>query len=389
MQKPDKPFEGFPLYPHGSGYWAKKIRGKTIYFGTWGEPEAALAKYQEEKDFWESGIDPRHGIHSSALASVSPEVGVRLGDGCNLFLDSVEARVGTGSLSQRSYADYKQTLARLLTILNRYTPINSISIQEWIRVHRELSKGRGPVSIGQDITRIKTCFKWLAKNDLIKEPRYGSDFKKPAKVEVRRARANSGRKWFSREEITSLLAGSSPALRAMILLGVNCGFGNGDCSQLLAEWLDLKNGWVDFDRPKTGTERRCKLWPETIAAVRAYQKVRPKLKAKWLFVTKYGNQWSKPDTSECAISREFQKLCRETGNHIPGRGFYGLRRTFETIAGGTKDQVAVDYVMGHLDHSMGGVYRQMIDDSRLEAVAEYMRAWVFAKPEKKAAKKKG
>ena len=46
-QKPEKPYEGFPLFPHATGRWAKKIRGSFHYFGPPDDPDGALAKYLE------------------------------------------------------------------------------------------------------------------------------------------------------------------------------------------------------------------------------------------------------------------------------------------------------------------------------------------------------
>jgi hypothetical protein len=36
--------------------------------------------------------------------------------------------------------------------------------------------------------------------------------------------------------------------------------------------------------------------------------------------------------------------------------------------------------MGHADPSMGGHYRERIDDARLQAVSDHVRQWLFGKP---------
>jgi integrase len=82
-------------------------------------------------------------------------------------------------------------------------------------------------------------------------------------------------------------------------------------------------------------------------------------------------------TKNDAITYEFRKLAKDAGIYRPGLSFYAFRHTFATVAGETRDQVAVDAIMGHIRDDMASVYRERISDERLRAVSEYVRGWVF------------
>jgi integrase len=166
----------------------------------------------------------------------------------------------------------------------------------------------------------------------------------------------------------------------MILLGVNCGFGNADCGTLPLSALDLDGGWVNYHRPKTGITRRCALWPETVEALRESLARSPKAKAEGdaglVFLRAKGGSWHKK-IEDNPVSKEMRKLLNLLG--INGcRNFYALRHTFETIGGEAKDQVAVDHIMGHARDDMASVYRERISDERLKAVTDHVRAWLLA-----------
>lgn len=96
--------------------------------------------------------------------------------------------------------------------------------------------------------------------------------------------------------------------------------------------FSARRGWLDYPRPKTAIDRRCKLWPETLEAVKASiaKRTSPKNEdhSELVFITKYGGSWNK-DTSDNPISNEMAKLLKRLGLHRPGVAFYALRHTFE------------------------------------------------------------
>ena len=84
-------------------------------------------------------------------------------------------------------------------------------------------------------------------------------------------------------------------MRAMILLGINCGMGNTDVAELPQTALDLRAGILSYPRPKTGIQRRAVMWSETVEALKAAVAQRPKPKNpdddRLTFLTKYGHAW--------------------------------------------------------------------------------------------------
>ena len=142
----------------------------------------------------------------------------------------------------------------------------------------------------------------------------------------------------------------------------------------------LLTTWLDYPGPKTAIERKSPLWPETVEAVQEAISQSPKpLQAEnkcLVFITRYRNQWG-----DNAITKEMRKLLDKLNLYRPGLGFYALRHTFETIAGETRDQVAVNHIMGHSDSTMAGVYRECIFDERLLADTDFIRGWLFKEGE--------
>ena len=66
---------------------------------------------------------------------------------------------------------------------------------------------------------------------------------------------------FSIEQVRALLDLAAPNLKAAVMLGINGGFGNTDCSALPEAAIDFERAIIYFERPKTAVRRILPLWP--------------------------------------------------------------------------------------------------------------------------------
>jgi len=284
-EKPAKPRPDFPLFPHATGRWAKKIKGKLHYFGPWADTDAALARYVEERDDLYAGRKPRRKGD-----------GLTVKDLVNKFLVAKKARVDAGELALGTFGDQYKPCKRVLSVFGGSRLVEDLAPDDFEHLRTNIAKTYGKLSRKVEIKRVRSVFRYAYEARLVDAPvRFGPGFVGPSRRELRCERQQNGPRMFEAVEIKTMLAAASVPVNAMILLGVNCGFGNTDVANLTVQNLDLQGGWCNYPRPKTGISRRCPLWPETVKAIVAALEVRPKPQDKadndLVFVTPAGQRW--------------------------------------------------------------------------------------------------
>jgi len=379
--KPQKPHPDWPLTANGNGQWSKKIKGRVYYFGPWSDPGAALDEWLRVKDDLLAGRNPAPKSGGFTVKDLS-----------NHFLTNKKALLDQGEIGPKMFSEWHRLTDRLVAFFQN-RPVESISPQDFQEFRSKLAADLSPGTLRKLITMTRSVFDFGFNNGHLEKPvRYGTQFKAPSKRIMRLERKKRPRRMFEANEIRTMLGTADDQLRAMILLGVNCGFGQSDCARLTRPDIDLDGGWVDFHRNKTGIDRRCPLWPETLEALRKVESSRPNPNepehANLVFITKYGRPWVRGQESFKtpgkyveidSVAQELRKLMKRC-NLPSGRGFYALRHGFETIAGESRDQVCVDFLMGHSPRAddMGAVYREGISDERLKAVTDLVWEWLFS-----------
>jgi len=309
------------------------------------------------------------------------------------FLASKKADVDSFELSPRTYAEYCRAVTALCNTLGPDREFGTLGPVDFEQLYRALAPTRGILALARDITMIRTACKYFVESLDAPSVKFGLKFKAPGQLARRKhrnkLREERGARMFQPCELRGLIANAPRSLKAMILLGLNAGFGNTDCAYLPTKAIDFETGWLSFPRHKTAVERRIPLWEETRRALWDCKQVRHKPRAPEHATLLFINPAGKPCiTTQLkregvisiydGVSVAFRCLLNCLDLYRPGRSFYTLRHIFETVASETKDQVAVDAIMGRADNSMAAAYREHIGDDRLLSVTRHVHSWLLS-----------
>jgi len=352
----------FPLTLHPTGQYCKKIRGKLYYFGT--NKKQALKRYLEQAASLHAGkpLQPESGSNALTIKML-----------CNMYLDHQAARAAIGEIKARHLYDQTVLLRDFAGFVGPDRLVSEVSTMD-LQLYRKrlIATGKALNTVNNRITAVKSMYHWGLENEVI-------DVAPRLRAIKKTAPKKNERPIFTDAQINKLLETASEQMKAMILLGLNCGFGCTDCAELRWKHLDLKNGRVSFPRGKTGIRRNLPLWPETIQALKALPR-----RGELVFCTKRGNPWvraikavdddgSVRYSNNNEISKAFSKLMKKAGIQAEkGVGFYTLRRTAATLAARSGDPFAVQRLLGHADLKMATTYVQDVSE-QTDRVVNQMR----------------
>lgn len=393
---PVKPYEGFPLFPHRNGQWAKKVKGSLHYFGSWrDDPKgaAALRDWLGRQDAIQAGLD-RLRVSSGVGGHV-------LRDLLAAYLTDCRTRTTAGELSLETFKDRMKELPAFAKAVGMDAQVAALKPEHFSQYNTILVTERklGRHARKRVIAYIKSMLNWGAGQGWYPTPAYGNGFTAPdtSPDAMRQAKARAGVQDFSKLIITgaqvdTLVAHANRQYAAIILLGVNCGLGPADLGRLRWRHVNMETGALDMPRGKTGTERHGYLWKRTrkaMLACRTLKHNKADLEKNGPEALVFRTRKNHPmyrateviEDGESAgiridqtISGAIGKLVKSLGG-MPGVTFYRLRHTFKTLGKKARDKDALNLMMGHRERTTGETYdHEDIEPARVKRVALKVKA---------------
>lgn len=286
--------------------------GRRIYFGS--DHATALERYHR----FEAKL-PALEPAPSAVSPTAKEL-------ANRFIAAQQANWRSPERTLKGYRDW---LGRFLTD-HPGLRTDELTVERFVAWKLSLrERGYAPESINHYLSAVRAMYRFAEDAGLMERaPRL-----RRVKNESREKTGSHAKLLYTPDQIARLLATADVQLRAMILLGLNCGFGPKDLEDLL--WTHLEGRRVSLPRSKTGVSQTFLLWPETLDAFEAVSRHRAALVVRLerrgrertdgghIFATKFWRPWTKD-----AVAEQVRKLCRKAG--VPCYGFYRLRHCAST-----------------------------------------------------------
>ena len=338
----------FPLTLHSTGQYCKKIKGKMHYFGK--DKKQALERHLERAAFLHNG---KTKMFKTTNGNMTLK---RL---CDIYLQHQQAKTASAEITKRHHADQTSCLKKFMSFIGQHRKVNEISTLDLQNYKRKLKRAYNSAHrMNLHISIMKAMFHWARKNDVLD---HIPNIDAVSSVKIIHKQLHV----FTSEEMYRLFDSADVQMKAMIWLGLNCGFGCTDCAELKWSDLDLANGRVTLARGKNGVPRDLPLWPETARSFEDIPKFGKSVfctpKDKPLIRTTY--QTNKDGSNKYSnvnpVTSRFCKLMKKAGIQAPkGTGFYTLRRTAATIAARSGDPFAVQRLLGHANLQMATRYVQ-------------------------------
>lgn len=346
-----QPIERFPAKPRKDGRFQKRIRGTLHYFGQNGDREQALREYNAVAHQLYAGLAPvkaGKGNYANALVK----------DLVNRYLHDIVGEIG-------SAPQYRRYLAHFAKFF-RGRVWASLTPDDFTAYGKRLRSKFAATSYNRRRAVIVAMFNHADDQGWIdRVPKYGRGFRR---IPAGQVRSSAKSRLLSRGDINAILGMSSPQLFAMVLLGLNGGFGAADCAALPWDAVNLDVAFIQYARVKNAIPRGVPLWRETVIALRRIRKVRPN--DTLVFRTVRGNQWDETD-----IAHEFRKAVDRAWVDLPaGVGLGACRHTFATYANEVRDADARRHIMGRKLPALDDIYVESMFGERLQAVTEHVRS---------------
>lgn len=379
-----KPFPSFPLTPRADGRFTKRINGTLHTFGRGGDWKTAHGEY----------LSLAKVLHFPVTGSAPPPKGlpvnITLRQLVNRYLQLRRADMDAGQLHARTWADYRTILlafAKFTGPALLATELDTRHIDAWASHLRDVVKS-GPRRFNAARAHLFAFLRHSFAAPWILAFPLGVGFKRAPKGRIRAIRKN---RLVEPRHVRTLIDAADVQLRAMILLGINGGFGNTDCANLPRAAVDLDKGVISYSRIKTGIARTVPLWDETTAALRVVLASRPN--DDLVFRTRHGNLWvrttfnakGKPVPKD-SLAQAFADLLESVSDLVAkqtlrqlykGVGFYSLRHTFITYANEVRDSDARRHIMGRKLAGLDDDYVESFFLPRLRVVVDHVYARAF------------